>query len=167
MNYVDRNKLHTLYVNYYNECVRADADNTARPAVPEYICTSILKIANKTIWKERWMRMPDRDNMIGNGIYEMTKAVMKLKYDPQHESGNLFGYLVKSCENAFLDIQRDETRATTIIHAYAQRYLVTLPDNRTEERKNVQEFINERQDYADFHKNYLEKKREKQRRKSD
>lgn len=159
MNYVDKKKIQEVYIQYYYECISARKKKINPPEVPDYITSSIINIAKGQIRKERWCRMPDTENMVGNAIEKMIIAIIKLKYNPNHKSENLFGYLTKACHNAFNDIQISETNETAIRNRYAHKSLHDTSEEQDEVVETLSGYIERTQDFSDHYVNYLQKKK--------
>lgn len=88
--YVDSNKFKELIVESYKTEV-----------ISEELADSICKIANKLSFHPRFINYTYKEEMVGDAIEKMLKAVTNKKYDPN--LGNAFAYFTRITYNAFFN----------------------------------------------------------------
>jgi DNA-directed RNA polymerase specialized sigma24 family protein len=69
--------------------------------ISEELADSICKIANKLSFHPRFINYTYKEEMVGDAIEKMLKAVTNKKYDPN--LGNAFAYFTRITYNAFFN----------------------------------------------------------------
>ena len=123
--YVDPKKFDDEIVNYYQS---GDISNE--------LAEMVSKIANKLSYSSNFAGYTYREEMVGDGIVRMFKALMSKKYD-REKGTNPFSYFTRIAFNAFRNRIKKEKTINEAQEKYQQEYML-MSENYSNLFKNNQ-----------------------------
>lgn len=132
--YVDPKEFDTKIMEYYNSGVLSDS-----------LAEMVSKIAHKLSYAPNFINYSYREEMVGDGIIRMFKALMSKKYD--HTKGtNPFSYFTRIAFNAFRNRIKKEKHIHETHEKYQEEFLLfsenysnLVKNNRTKFQKRFNE----------------------------
>jgi len=130
MFYVSNRELYNEYVKWYKEIENFKVIEAARkeeigedeyeeldePNIPPFIVQSMMRIANRLLYKPCFIGYTFHDEMISDALYDCVRHSRKFKAtyktkDGDVKEGNPFSYITTICFNAFLRrIDKEKTQ---------------------------------------------------------
>jgi hypothetical protein len=110
--YVEPKKFDEEIVKYYDSGEMSDE-----------LATMVSKIANKLSYSSNFVNYTYREEMVGDGIVRMFKALMSKKYD-REKGTNPFSYFTRIAFNAFRNRIKKEKHIHEAHEKYQQEYMM-------------------------------------------
>jgi hypothetical protein len=136
--YVDPKKFDDEIVKYYNS-----------GDISDELAEMLNKIANKLSYSSNFAGYTYREEMVGDGIVRMFKALISKKYD-REKGTNPFSYFTRIAFNAFRNRIKKEKTIHEAQERYQQEYMLMtegysnlLKNNQTKITKDLNPFDND------------------------
>ena len=114
--YVEPKKFDEEIMNYYDSGEMSDE-----------LASMVSKIANKLSYASNFVNYTYREEMVGDGIVRMFKALMAKKYD-REKGTNPFSYFTRIAFNAFRNRIKKEKHIHEAHEKYQQEYMMVSED---------------------------------------
>jgi hypothetical protein len=136
--YVDPKKFDDEIVKYYDNDIISDE-----------LAEMVSKIANKLSYSSNFAGYTYREEMVGDGIVRMFKALISRKYD-RDKGTNPFSYFTRIAFNAFRNRIKKEKTIHEAQERYQQEYMIMsegyanlLKNNQTSITRDLNSFDND------------------------